>query len=419
MVGYLDIQYAGGVKMISKQSYRLLTFVGVVVFLILTACSWAQVIAGSPEDKSYQAIMRETDDTKRIQLLDAFLKNFPNTADVAQIYEFYAISFRGLGQTDKEIEYSEKSLAVRKDAQLMMMMARAITIKGEDFPKAIQTIKQAMELAAKTKNDPPMGVTAKAWMAAQEDVIATGRDLLAYAQDRHRQTLLSRLPGESDPNKIIALLDEYTANFDDPDMKPLVYEQYMRNYLRLENRDKVLQYVEKAMALNPNNVDALVFATTAYLEKPMDLEAALGQSRKAVAIADALDSQAKPVGLTDDQWSKQKNLWKAAAYSSRGLVQLQNETTLEQALADLEKARDFSPDDGVIQYRLGIAYWKSKKIEEAIMALAKSSTVSSSIQSQATQLLETYYKAAHSGSTDGLKELVDKVKGSTEKPNGV
>jgi tetratricopeptide (TPR) repeat protein len=405
--------------MISKQSYRYFTLFGVVVFLVLTACSWAQVIAGSPEDKAYQAIARETDDTKRIQLLDAFLKNFPNTADLAQIYEFYAGSYRSLGQADKEIEYLEKSLSVRKDAQLMMMMARAITIKGENYPKAIQTIKQAMELAAKSKNDPPLGVAAKDWVAGQEGVIATGKDLLAYAQDRYRQTLLSRLPAESDPNKIIALLDEYTANFDDPDMKPLVYDLYMRNYLRLGNRDKVLQYAEKAMALNPNNVDPLVFTTSAYLEKPMDLEAALGQSQKAVAIADALDSQAKPAGLTDDQWNKQKNLWKATAYSSRGLVRLQNETTLEQALADLEKARDFSPEDGVIQYRLGIAYWKSKKIDEAIMALAKSSTVSSSTQSQATQLLETYYKAAHNGSTVGLKELIDKVKGPTEKPNGI
>lgn len=395
-------------------------FAGLALFLFIsmTAAQWPQVVAGSPEDKAYQAINRETDPKKRLELLDAFLKNFPKTSDLAQIYEFYSISYRELGDADKEIEYAEKSLAIHPDSQLMLMLGRVLAIKGEDLPRAIQTIKDASAFAAKGRDNPPPGVSPKEWVQSQESVITTAQQLLTYAIDRYKQIFFAKLSSETDPGKVISLLDEYTKLVDDPETRPLIYEQYMRTYLRLEDRSKVLEYANKALTLNPDNMEVISFTVSAYLRKPADLESAMAQAQKAVAIADALDSRPRPAPLTDDQWAKQKSQWKALAYSTRGLVELQKDETLETAVGDLEKARDFSPADPLIQYRLGIAYWKSKKIDDAINALARSAAVPSEIQTQAAQLLEAYYKAAHNGSTDGLKELIDKSRESSARPNG-
>jgi tetratricopeptide (TPR) repeat protein len=394
---------------------------GIALYLLFLAPSthFSQVIAGSPEDKAYQAIARESDVKKRIELLDAFLKNFSKSSDLAQIYEFYANSYRELGDADKEIEYSEKSLALRPDSQLMLMLGRVLAVKGEDLPKAIQTIKDASALAIKNKDNPPTGVSPKEWTQSQEAVISTARQLLDYATDRYKQLFFGKLSSETDPSKVVMLLDEYVRTVDDPETRPLIYEQYVRSYLRLENRAKVLEYGEKALALNPDNIEIIALTASAYLQKPMEIEAAMTQVQKAVTIADALDLKPRPPALTDEQWAKQKNQWKSLAYSTRGLVELQKDESIEAAVTDLEKARDFSPANPLVEYRLGIAYWKSKKIDEAIAALAKSAAVPSEIQTQASQLLEAYYKARHNGSTEGLKELIEKSRDTSVRPNGI
>lgn len=396
-------------------------FYGVVLAasLVMAANMGAQVIAGSPEDKAFQAISRETDSPKRLELLNAYVKNFPNSPDLAQIYEYFAISFRDLGNTNKEIEYAEKSLALKKDPELMMMLGRAEAIKGENLPKAIRDIKEATDLAARSKNNPPPGVSPKDWLANQENVISVAKQILEYAVERYKQIFVNRLSTETDPEKIIGLLDEFTGSVDDPSMRPLLYEQYTRNYLRLNNRAKVLEYAEKSLTISPENVEILAMATSAYLTLPMDLENAMAQAQRAVTIADGLDTKPKPAPMTDEQWAQQKVQLKTLAYSTRGLAELQKEETLSAAVTDLEKARDISPSDAVVLYRLGIAYWKSKKIDEAINALAKSAAVPSGIQSQATDLLVTYYKAAHNGSTEGLKELIEKSKPFPERPNSL
>lgn len=401
------------------RSFQMMAGIAVFLFLMAPLARWAQVIAGSPEDKAYQAIARETDAKKRVDLLDAFVRNFPKTSDLAQIYEFYAISYRELGDADKEIEYSEKSLALRRDSQLMLMLGRVLAVKGEDLPKAIQTIQEASALAAKVKDSPPSGVSPKEWSQSQETVVSTAKQLLAYAIDRYKQVFFTRLFSETDPSKIVSMLDEYTKYVDDVETRPVVYEQYMSAYLRLENRAKVLEYAEKALALNPDNVGIISMTVSAYLRKPMEIETAMAQAQKAVAVADALDSKPRPATLTEEQWAKQKVQWKSLAYSTRGLVELQKEETLDAAVADLEKSRDFLPADPLVEYRLGIAYWKSKKIDEAIAALAKSAAIPSEIQSQASQLLEAYYKARHNGSTEGLKELIEKSRDTSARPNGI
>lgn len=401
------------------RSFQMMAGIAVFLFLMAPLAHWAQVIAGSPEDKAYQAIARETDAKKRVDLLDAFVRSFPKTSDLAQIYEFYAISYRELGDADKEIEYSEKSLALRRDPQLMLMLGRLLAVKGEDLPKAIQTIQEASALAAKVKDSPPSGVSPKEWSQSQETVVSTAKQLLAYAIDRYKQAFFTRLFSETDPSKIVSMLDEYTKYVDDTETRPVVYEQYMSAYLRLENRAKVLEYAEKALALNPDNVGIISMTVSAYLRKPMEIEGAMAQAQKAVAVADVLDSKPRPATLTEEQWAKQKVQWKSLAYSTRGLVELQKEETLDAAVADLEKSRDFLPADPLVEYRLGIAYWKSKKIDEAIAALAKSAAIPSEIQSQASQLLEAYYKARHNGSTEGLKELIEKSRDPSARPNGI
>lgn len=401
------------------RSFQMMAGIAVFLFLMAPLAHWAQVIAGSPEDKAYQAIARETDAKKRVDLLDAFVRSFPKTSDLAQIYEFYAISYRELGDADKEIEYSEKSLALRRDPQLMLMLGRLLAVKGEDLPKAIQTIQEASALAAKVKDSPPSGVSPKEWSQSQETVVSTAKQLLAYAIDRYKQAFFTRLFSETDPSKIVSMLDEYTKYVDDTETRPVVYEQYMSAYLRLENRAKVLEYAEKALALNPDNVGIISMTASAYLRKPMEIEGAMAQAQKAVAVADVLDSKPRPATLTEEQWAKQKVQWKSLAYSTRGLVELQKEETLDAAVADLEKSRDFLPADPLVEYRLGIAYWKSKKIDEAIAALAKSAAIPSEIQSQASQLLEAYYKARHNGSTEGLKELIEKSRDPSARPNGI
>ncbi len=380
---------------------------------------WSQVIAGSPEDRAYQAIARETDAKKRIELLDSFLKDFPNTADLAQIYEYYSISYRDLGDSDKEIAYAEKSLAVKKDPQLMVMLGRVLAIKGQDLPKAIQMIKDASALAEKIKDTPPPGISQRDWQQTQEGVISMAAQLLPYAMERYKQIFFDQLSAETDPNKIVSMLDGFTQIVNDPATLPIVDQAYLRAYSQLNNRDKVMEYGNKVLALKPDDVQTLVMMTNAYLLQPLDLTNAAAMAQKTVAAADALASLPKPSDLTDDAWTQQKNRLKALAYSTRGLVELQQDSTLDAAVADLEKARTFAPTDGVVQYRLGIAYWKDKKIDDAISALAVSAAYPSDVQTSAARLLETYYKAAHNGSTDGLKELIEKSKQTPDHPNGV
>ena len=126
---------------------------------------------------------------------------------------------------------------------------------------------------------------------------------------------------------------------------------------------------EKALTLDPNNIDALILLADSYSSAGKELDKADADSKKAISL---LSSAKKPDNLTDDQWQKQVALQTGIAWSAEGQV-LINRNNLEGAANAFQKASPLLKGNTSYYaqnlYRLGFTYARMKKVPEATAVL--------------------------------------------------
>ena len=188
-----------------------------------------------------------------------------------------------------------------------------------------------------------------------------------------------------DPKKKIekgkAFLERYPLSH----FKAQVYSALTSAYLQTNQVDKMVETGEKALALDPKDVQVLamlgqtlprvITASTPDPEKQLDK--AEQYAMRAIQGTPAL---IKPDGVSNDQFEKDKNQTLAIAHSGLGLVNFHRGDYVA-AIAELEQSVKLAPrSDPANYYVLGVANHNISHFSEAAAAFSKCAEFQGSLQ---------------------------------------
>jgi tetratricopeptide (TPR) repeat protein len=178
------------------------------------------------------------------------------------------------------------------------------------------------------------------------------------------------LSSTQDPAAQLKAIDDFLAAFADTEFKVLLLQNAMQ-IAQDQKREPALAttYAERLLEVDPKNFEAdVTLATvTAQRAKEFDLDKAEKTAKVekyAQAVYDNVKDYPKQMSaIPDDQWAQQKNTAVATAHMAVGMMDMVNKK-YDDAVTEYKTAFGLSPDP-VIEFRLGEAYIKAKKYDDA------------------------------------------------------
>jgi len=269
------------------------------------------------------------------------------------------------------------------------------------------------------------------------------------------KTILTAYVQSQNWTKVLEHAEKLPTELSDADnaTKALVYTFGMAAAQATNNAAKTVDYGDKVLAVDPNNLQAQVFvATTIPQGMPQDKAAndrALDLATKALSGVQQYFSQPKPAEMTEAQWKQARAEYEDQLHSARGTIYFNRSDYGKSAEEYLEVIKN-SPKDGVAHFYLGYAYRNeaadlskalveaiksydaarlakkpqpeideldarrqglqdefTKKRDSALESLATAvATADARVPKQAKEALESLYKAKNNESLDGLDQLI-------------
>jgi len=175
------------------------------------------------------------------------------------------------------------------------------------------------------------------------------------------KTILTGYVQAQNWTKVLEHADKLPAELpaaDNP-TKALVYTYGMAAAQATNNAAKTVDYGEKVLSVDPNNLQAQVFvATTIPQGMPQDKAAndkALDLATKALDGVQQYFSQPKPAQMTDAQWKQARVEYDDQLHSARGLIYF-NRMDYVKSIDEYQAVIKNTPKDGVAHFYLGYAY---------------------------------------------------------------
>jgi tetratricopeptide (TPR) repeat protein len=310
----------------------------------------------------YEAIKKEADSQKRADALLAFIKARP----VSRILPFAAGDYIAC----------VKPLLDQKD------WAKAIAME-EALWAALPTV-QAAQAAI------PEGVTPGVAEFIKEQLVPTQKLIL--------QSLLGAYYQSQNWPKAAEIAEKTYELSPDKALLPAMADIYAKF-----NVDKFLATGQKMLAefgMEQAYSIALQMAQ-AYIQK-QDIAAATDMLTK---IMDVYGDKVPP-NVPEPQW----NATRAFAYGVIASPFYQKKD-YPKAMELYERVLKFDPKKDDVYYYIGMCKWQTKDQEGAIAAFAKAVALNNkTLAPKAKQYMEDLYKAQHSGSLDGLDQVLAKAK---------
>jgi hypothetical protein len=362
--------------------------------LLLTLCLCLAVLssaqlekivipAGTPEDQALQAITNEPDAQKKVALYEDFVQKFSsNPAAVA--YGNWQISqaYQSAGDLGKALSYGDKALAGAPHNLDILVSNTNIASQMKDNAKT-------MDYAAKggaayngiEKQPKAEGVSddqLKARIAEEKEGAKGSYEFLETAG-------FNVITDEKSPKARMAYIEQFTAAFPDSRFQEQVaqYAMYTLGPGQLNDSARLLSFGEKTLATNPKSIPALLLLANSYVEdtKPASIAKAVTYSQKVVELAkaDAPDAD------------RQRKLSAGMAHSTLGFAYMKQDKTAA-AVPELKTAAELlkGQDDvsyAAAMYRLGYAYAKLNKVDEARNVLTEVANREGPMQQPAKELL--------------------------------
>lgn len=206
---------------------------------------------------------------------------------------------------------------------------------------------------------------------------------------------------DSDSDKVIQLGNAFVEKYPNGKYTSEVYGRLVSAYYNKQDIDKMYVAGDKALALNPDNVNALVLVgwVIPHFYNPDDMDAdrkldkAEGYLKHAIALFGTMQ---KPPQMTDDQFTKAKNMGLSQAHSGLGLVYFRRGDT-DNSIKELQLAESIaSTPDPTDFYVMGVEYNGQKKYAEAMDAFNKCAAQPGGLQGPCKQAADQAKKAAAS-----------------------
>ncbi len=381
---------------------RLMIFVA--VYLGLAVAVQAQigksvtVTAGTPEDAALSKIYEAPDGPEKIQLLDAFAKDFADNPDLTLLADqLYVQAYLAQKDYVKANEYGEKALALDPDDfSTAVNMFRAAVEQHSDTQKLFALGEKVGAIVARYKVAPaPERLTPESWAALRENNLTKAEEGLGYVQ----YTLLSAAYKAPTPVARAALFERYVAIFPDSPYTPTAREQTAVAYQQAQNTPKMLEAAQNILATDPNDISMLLLLADFWSDSGQQLDKAATNAQKAL---DLLKGAKKPDNLTDDQWQQQVSLQQGLAYSSLGEVDVVKGHNAE-AVDAFKQASPLLKSNTITYarnlYRWGFTLAKMQRIPEARTVLSEAVSINSPYKARAQETLDKIGGAVPRSST--------------------
>jgi len=203
------------------------------------------------------------------------------------------------------------------------------------------------------------------------------------------------IASEQDAKSRMADIEKYSAAFPDSKFQDQVssYAMYTLGPGQLNDQARLVAYGEKTLAANPNSLPALLLLAGSYVDdpRPGSVAKAVTYSQKAIAVAKADDPDA----------DKSRKLSAGVAHSVLGNAYLKQDKTAA-AIPELKSAAALlkGQDDqqySIALYRLGFAYAKLSRVNEARDVLTEAVKISGPVQAMSQDLLNKVNAARAKG----------------------
>lgn len=216
---------------------------------------------------------------------------------------------------------------------------------------------------------------------------------------------------EKDAATRASLLESYLQQYPEGAYKLQANYFLTLAYRELNQPEKVSQYGEETLKLDPENLDVLLLLATAYSAKTSDFEKSLAYSDRALqAIAKKASSQ-PPANVSAEQWHAELEKLKKGATYTKSLVQ--GKMALGQkdfaAAADPLRGAYAIQKTPMVAFWLGIVYSKTGKVDDAITVLCEAVAMNGPSKDQAQKELERLFLEKNH-SLDGLQQRIDEAK---------
>jgi tetratricopeptide (TPR) repeat protein len=343
------------------------------------------IAAGSEVDHQLNDINAATDPAAKLKLIDAFSAAHPESDLQILADEQYVNYYLNAKQYDKAFEYGDKLFALDPDNfSNAVNMVRAANEKG-DTDRLFAAGEKASGILQRFKaQPPPTGTNPEAWKADQQQKLESVKDNRDYIE----QSLMNAAYQQKDAAKKALLLVRFANLYPDSPNAGLALGAATVTYQQAQNRPKMLETANSALAKDPDNVGILLLLADDYSEKGEQLDKAEAYAKKAATLC---DTAKKPEGVSDADWQKQINLQKGLAFSALGQIDLQKKLN-PAAVDSLTKAAPLLKSNAAVyarnQYRLGFAYLNLKNTAGAKQAFTDAASVDSPYKGPAQDKLK-------------------------------
>jgi tetratricopeptide (TPR) repeat protein len=177
-----------------------------------------------------------------------------------------------------------------------------------------------------------------------------------------------------------------------------------RAYKRLGNDAKYMQWREKILASDPDNIEILSDMTQKYAASQNNAQAL----KYARMVLNALPTAKKPADIDEQAWKNTVNGAYAIAYSVIGANAYQTNSYAE-AIKNLDLAVKYYKRNETAYYFMGMSYWRQNKMDAAMLNFAKAYLIKGTTAKSAKQYLDQLWKASHRNSLTGVERVIERA----------
>jgi len=370
------------------------TIVALLVVALTCGRSWAQchklaeVDTASPGGQTLQEAGQESDNAKKLALLEQFASQYPKSEAIGWVYEQLLDGYVKAGNADKALETGDKLAAIPPEC---VETAQA-TLKAAELKKdpdlVLKWSAKTAELAAKVTASPK---------PTDADDVENWKARVDYAKQVNTYTeyaLYAQALQTADPKKQIALLEALQQRNANSEYLAKGIDTLFVAYQKAGEKEKAVALAEKIAATGQASEDMLlVLADDALNKKEGDKVRTYGAK-----LVEMVNAKPKPEGVAEADWTKRTNAILGLAFYMTG-KQYYNETKFEAADKDLRQALPLvEANAGMhaeVLYLLGYANYKLDKIQEAANFYKACAAVKSPFQAVAAKNLASIRAQYH------------------------
>jgi len=370
------------------------TLITLFAFVLAGGHGWAQchkigeVNTASPEGQLLQQAGQESDNAKKMALLEQFASQYPQHEAIGWVYEQMLDGYLKANNADKALATGEKLDAIPPEC----VESAHQTLKAAEMKKDPDLVKKwsarTGELAQKVAASP---------QPSNPDDVENWKARVEYAKQVNtysEYSLYATALQSTDPKKEAELLEALQQRNPKSEYLAKAIDPLFVAYQRAGENDKALALAQQVFASGQPGEDMLlVLADDALKKKEAD------QVHTYTAkIVEVMNSKPKPEGVSDADWTKRKSTILGLAYYMSG-KEYYNQAKFAPADKELREALPLVEGNAnmhtEVLYLLGYANYKLEKIQDAANFYKACAAMKSPFQALASKNLTALRSQYH------------------------